>query len=181
MNCTLKTLFIGFLLSLASISQAQDNNETFESLIGTQPSVEINLGSMMLGLLSSATEGEEDISAILSALDSIKVTVFELDNTKKIKSIRSKINNLANLKTSSGFEKLATVREEDSLVYVLAKMDNKNFKNLTVFALDDDDELVLIEIDGTILMSQLGDLMGHFGVDLDINGMKFKKQKEKEQ
>lgn len=181
MNRTLITLTIGLLLSLASVTKAQNDNETFESLIGTQPSVEINLGAMMLGLLSSATEGEEGISSILSGLDSIKVTVFDLEDTKKITSIKSKINKLADLKTSSGYEKLATVREEDSLVYVLAKMDKKNFTNLSVFALDDEDELVLIEIDGTILLSQLGELMDHFDVDLDINGMKFKKQKEKGQ
>ncbi len=160
---------------------AQAENDSFESLIGSQPTVEINLGAMMLGLLSSATESEEGISSILSGLDSIKVTVFELGKTNKIDSIKSKINVLADLRVSSGYEKLATVREDDSLVYILAKMNDKNFKSLSVFALDDDDELVLIEINGTILLSQLGKLMEHFDVDLDINGLKLKKQKEKDQ
>lgn len=181
MNRILNTITLGLLLLLTPVAKAQNDNETFKSLIGASPSVEISLGAMMLGLLSSATEGEEGISSILSGLDSIKVTVFDLEDTKKIDSIKSKINNLTELKISSGFEKLATVREEDSLVYVLAKMDKKNFTNLSVFALDDEDELVLIEIDGTILLSQLGELMDHFDVNLDINGMKFKKQKEKDQ
>jgi len=182
MQRSLLKISLNFLLStVASTVKAQPDNDSFESLIGSQPTVEINLGAMILGLLSAATEEEKGISSILSGLDSIKVTVFELNTSNKIESIKSKINRLADLKISSGYEKLATVRDEDSLVYILAKMDKENFKNLSVFALDDEDELVLIEINGTILLSQLGDLMGHFNVDLDINGMKFNKQKKKDQ
>ncbi|MCF6318281.1 MAG: DUF4252 domain-containing protein [Proteobacteria bacterium] len=184
MKHLLHILLISLLLATTSTVNAQTQIDSFESLIGAQPTVEINLGAMMLGLLSSATEGEQGISSILSGLDSIKVTVYELEKTNKnnkINAIKSKINAMADLKLSSGYEKLATVREEDSLVYVLAKMDKKSFKSLSVFALDDESELVLIEIKGAILLSQLGDLIGHFNVDLDMNGLKFNKQKKKDQ
>lgn len=181
MKYLLQLLLISLLLFTTSKVTAQVENDSFESLIGSQPTVEINLGAMMLGLLSSATEGEKSISSILSGLDSIKVTVYELKESKNINQIKSKINALADVKISSGYEKLATVREEDSLVYILARMGKGSLKNLSVFALDDEDELVLIEINGTILLSQLGQLMEHFDVDLGINNMKLKKQKEKDQ
>lgn len=181
MKHLLQILLFSLLLAITSTVKGQTETDSFEGLIGSQPTVEINLSAMMLGLLSSATKGEQGISSILSGLDSIKVTVYELEKNNKINAIKSKINALAESKLSSGYEKLATVREEDSLVYVLAKMDKKSFKSLSVFALDDESELVLIEINGTILLSQLGDLIGHFNVDLDMNGMKFNKQKKKDQ
>jgi hypothetical protein len=180
MKNNLKIFILGLLLSLGT-AFSQTNADNFQALVGSEPTVEINLGPTMLSLLSSATEEEQGISSILSGLDAIKVTVFDLEKSKNLSSIKSKISTLADAKISAGFEKIATVREDDSLVYVLAKMNDKHFKKLSVFALDDDDELVLIEIDGTILMSQLGALMEHFDVDLDVNGMKFKKQKKKDQ
>jgi hypothetical protein len=182
MKNTRKLFYSLTLSAFLSVACAQNYTEDFAKLIGTEPSVEINLGAMMLGLLSSATENEEQgISNILSSLDSIRVTVFNIENSKNIKSLKDEINNLAKLKTTAGFEKLAVIKEDDSLVYVLAKMDKKNFTNLSVFALDDEDELVLIDIQGTILLSQLGDLMDHFNVDLDINGLKIEKPKGKDQ
>jgi hypothetical protein len=184
MKKTLYSLLISFACSSATMAQPQTPQPpeaTLVSIVGSEPTVEINLGAMMLGLLSSATESEEQgIAQILSKLDSIKVTVFELEDTVKMNTLKTKITALAEMKKSQGYEALAKVKEEDSLVYVLAKMDKKNFKSLSVFALDDDDELVLIDIDGTILMSQLGSLMDHFDVDLDINGLKLKNSSKKE-
>ena len=75
---------------------------------------------------------------------------------------------------------LATVAEDDSLVQILAQVDDEGFNSLSVFALDDDDELVLIDIEGSIKISEIGNLMKHFDVDLDFNGQKIIKQAEKD-
>ena len=159
---------------------AQVDSNNFSTLIGSEPIVEINLGPMMLNLLSSATEGEGgEIASILSSLKGINVTVFEIDDNKNISSIRKEMNSLSKLKIDSGFEKLAMVKEEDSLVYIFAKMKDEKFTSLSIFALDDDDELVLIDIKGDILMSQIGELMGHFDVDLELNGLDLKKHNKK--
>lgn len=185
----MKKLYITFLIifsvTVSLRTMAQVEEQMFVDLIGEEPSVEINLGKAMLGLLSSATQNEEQgIASILSSLDAIKVTVFELEKFKKIKqiqSLRSEISKLARLKASKGFEKLASIKEDDSLVYVLARMDEKKLTNLNIYALDDEDELVIIDIKGNIHMSQIGDLMEHFNVDLDINGLELNKPKEKQQ
>ncbi|MBL4659846.1 MAG: DUF4252 domain-containing protein [Alcanivoracaceae bacterium] len=185
-----RLLCTALLFILATATSAQIESENFANLIGTEPTVEINLGSTMLSLLSSAIKGEEGIAAILSSLTAINVTVFDLDGNNKIKqikesstiaSIRSEINKLANMKVTSGYEKIATIKEDDSLVYILAKMDKKKFSSLSIIAMDDEDELVLIDIQGNILMSQIGQLMEHFDVDLDINSLEINKQKQKEQ
>lgn len=154
---------------------AQDDKKLLTKLIGAEPHVQINLGPTMLGLLSSATNNKEDsVSSILSALNAINVTVYEIDNSsnkEKLLSIRSTIDKFASGKMTEGYEKIAVVKEEDSLVYILAKTEGKHFKKLSIFALDDDDELVMIDINGSILVSQIGDLMKHFDVDLDINNL----------
>ncbi len=176
MKNTLLSLCLIFLFSTTSRSQV--NSDNFAELIGTQPTVEINLGPTMLSLLSSATQDEQGIAAILSSLSGINVTVFELDSIKKtdknqnpIGSIKTEINKLADVKLASGYEKIAKIKEDDSLVYIFAKMNDNKFTSLSIYALDDEDELVLINISGDILMSQIGELMDHFDVNLDLNGL----------
>ena len=176
MNIKNKFITLILLFTITSSGSAQINSSGFSELIGSDPSVEINLGPMMLNLLSSATENEDDISSVLSALQGISVTVFEINEKTRIDSIKAKINSLSDEKISSGFEKLAMVKEEDSLVYIFAKMSEGKLTNLNIFALDDEDELVLIDIKGNILMSQIGDLMNHFDVDLKINSLEITKQ-----
>ncbi len=181
-------LFVLFsLLALSQLGHAQDEDEAIVAIVGAEPSVEINLGAMMLGMLSSATEDEEQgIAEILSSLESIKVKVYEINQPnrairlKTIKDIKQKLTELSKQQLTNGYEMLAKIKEDDSLVYVLAKMDKKYFKSLNILALDDDQELVIINIEGKLLMSQLGKLMEHFDVDLDINGLKIKKQAEKD-
>ena len=171
-------LSLSLLIFLVTPIKAEVKSAKFAELIGTQPSVEINLGPTMLSLLSSASKNEAGIGSILASLSAINVTVFELDhngsNTEsrnKITSIKKEINKLADDKLSAGYEKIAKIKEEDSLVYIFAKMNEKNFSNLSIYALDDEDELVLININGDILMSQIGELMDHFDVDLELNGL----------
>lgn len=176
MNIKNKFIILVLMLTISSTINAQIDSKQFSKLIGSDPSVEINLGPMMLSLLSSATENEDDISSVLSALQGISVTVYEINDKSGIDSIKSEINTLSDAKINSGFEKLAMVKEEDSLVYIFAKMSEGKLTNLNIFALDDKDELVLIDIKGNILMSQIGDLMNHFDVDLNINNLKITNQ-----
>jgi len=176
MNRITKFICITALLTVSLTPLAQINSADFSKIINKEPSIEINLGSAMLGLLSSATKNEEQgLSSILSSLTAINVIVFELEKTDKINDLRNQINQLAQLKTSAGFDKIATVKDDDSLVYIFAETTEDNFKSLSIFALDDEDELILIEIKGLILMSQIGDLMKHFDVDLDLNKLNMSK------
>ena len=176
MNKLTKLVCTAFL-SLASLTaSAQINSADFSQFISKEPSIEINLGAAMLGLLSNATKNQDQgISSVLSSLTAIKVIVFELDEADSINELRSQLSQLAQIKTAAGFDKIATMKDDDSLVYILAETDENQFKSLNIFALDDEDELILIEIKGSILMSQIGDLMKHFDVDLDLNKLNMDK------
>ncbi|MFK8010691.1 MAG: DUF4252 domain-containing protein [Marinicellaceae bacterium] len=176
MNTKIKYAIAIVSIMIIQSANAQIDNKVFSKLVGAEPTVEINLGPMMLNLLSSATEDESDIANILSSLKGINVTVFEISKNSNMNDIRSEIGLLSNQRTNSGYEKLAMVKEEDSLVYIFAKVGEEKLTSLNIFALDDDNELVLIDIKGNILMSQIGALMSHFDVDLEINGLELKKQ-----
>lgn len=169
-------LFLLIFTSLIIISSngfAQPESKTFAQLLDSRPTVEINLGATMLGLLSSASENEDEgISKILSTLNSINVTVFEINNHLKIQTIRDQLNTFADSKSKSGYEKLASIKEDDSLVYIFANIVDSRLNSLSITALDDDEELVLIEIKGDIDMSDIGDLMDHFDVDVDLDSLK---------
>jgi hypothetical protein len=160
---------------------AQPESKFFTELLDARPTVEINLGATMLGLLSSASQNQDEgIAKILSALKAINVTVYEIDNSNKISSIRDKLNSLADMKSQSGYEKLASIREDDSLVYIFAKIENEKLNSLSITALDDDQELVLIEITGNINMSDIGSLMDHFDVDVDLENLGSYKHSKKD-
>ena len=180
MNKTYKYILSFVLIASLTSVNAESTSEKFSQLVGAQPSVQINLSAAMLRLLASATEEEKDVSSLLSGLKLIRVTVFEIKQKQNIESIRSEINKLSDQKSAGGYQKLATVAEDDSLVQILAQVDDEGFNSLSVFALDDDDELVLIDIEGSIKISEIGNLMKHFDVDLDLNGQKIIKQSEKD-
>ena len=88
-----------------------------------------------------------------------------------IMPIKTQLNTLAEKQSQSGLEKIASVREDDSLVYIFADIKDNQFKSLNISALDDEDELVLIEIGGNINVSEIGDLLNHFDVDLNLGAL----------
>ena len=179
MNIKIKFTIAFLILTISASVKAQIDSSVFSKLIGAGPTVEINLGPMMLNLLSSASEDEDDISKVLSALKGINVIVFEITKDSNMETIKSEIHNLSDAKINSGYEKLAMVKEDDSLVYIFAKMSEGKLTNLNIFALDDEDELVLIDINGSILLTQIGDLMSHFDLDLNINTLELNKHSKK--
>lgn len=150
----------------------QDLTQDFSALIGAKPTVEINLGAIMLSFLSSAAQTEnQDIAKILSSLDSVKVTVFELSNESKVESLKTRLDLMAEKNSKAGMEKIASIKEDDSLVYFFAEINDKELKSLNISALDDEDELVLITIRGNILIEDIGGLLNHFNVNVDLGGL----------
>lgn len=169
----MKKLLLLIIWIASSVAIAKDKSiQELYQMVGTDPTVEINLGPTMLGLLTSATSSDnEKISKLLSSLKSIKVTVFELDGDSKIASIKSKINQVADFHIESGLEKIASIKEDDSLVYIFAQVEDEKFKSINITALDDESELVVIHIGGSILVSDIGALLEHFDIDVGIDDL----------
>lgn len=164
-----KILLLSILLILASQAKAFDALQKLQSLIGTEPSVEVNLGAAMLGLLSGMTSEEKQVSDVMKNLTEISVRVYDLEDddfTGDLKQIKSFINATAGEMKALGMEQMAAIREDDSTVYIMAEMDDQAIQGLSVLALDDDSELVVIKIGGQIMMKDLAGLMDRFDVDL---------------
>ncbi len=164
-----KTILFTSLLLLSFQLRAQDVMNQLQSMIGVEPSVEINLGSAMLGLLSGMTSEEKQVSEIMKNLTEISVRVYDLDDGDfkgDLKQVKSFINSTAGEMKSLGMQQLAAIREDDSTVYIMAEMGDDNMKGLSVMALDDDSELVVIKIGGQIMLKDLAGLMNRFDVDL---------------
>jgi len=154
---------------LAPLVKAAGAFEKLQSMIGVEPSVEVNLGAAMLGLLSGMTSEEKQISEVMKNLTEISVRVYDLEDddfTGDLKSIKSFINSTAGEMKALGMEQLAAIREDDSTVYIMAEMASDAIQGLSVMALDDDSELVVIKIGGQIMMKDLAGLMDRFDVDL---------------
>ncbi len=102
-------------------------------------------------------------------LTEISVRVYNLDDEDfkgDLTQVKSFINAAATEMKSLGMQQLAAIREDDSTVYIMAEMGEDKMKGLSVLALDDDSELVVIKIGGQIMMKDLAGLMERFDVDL---------------
>lgn len=161
-------LLLSFIL-LSSQVKAEDVLQKLQLMINIEPSVEVNLGAAMLGLLSGITSEEKQVSDVMKNLTEISVRVYDLEDDDfkgDITQLKSFINATAGEMKSLGMQQLAAIREDDSTVYIMAEMGDDKMKGLSVLALDDDSELVVIKIGGQIMMKDLAGLMERFDVDL---------------
>jgi len=164
-----KILLLSSLLLLSTQTRAEDVMSKLQSLMQIEPSVEVNLGAAMLGLLSGMTSEEEQISEIMKNLTEISVRVYNLDDDDfkgDMTQIKTFINAMAGEMKSLGMEQLAAIREDDSTVYIMAEMSQDAMQGISVLALDDESELVMIKIGGQIKIKDLAGLMSRFDVDL---------------
>jgi len=164
-----KILLLSSLLLLSTQPRAEDVMSKLQSLMQIEPSVEVNLGAAMLGLLSGMTSEEEQISEVMKNLTEISVRVYNLDDDDfkgDMAQIKTFINAMAGEMKSLGMEQLAAIREDDSTVYIMAEMSQDAMQGISVLALDDESELVMIKIGGQIKIKDLAGLMSRFDVDL---------------
>ena len=164
-----KILLLSSLLLLSTQPRAEDVMSKLQSLMQIEPSVEVNLGAAMLGLLSGMTSEEEQISEVMKNLTEISVRVYNLDDDDfkgDMAQIKTFINARAGEMKSLGMEQLAAIREDDSTVYIMAEMSQDAMQGISVLALDDESELVMIKIGGQIKIKDLAGLMSRFDVDL---------------
>ena len=164
-----KIILLSSLLLLSTQLKAEDVMSKLQSLMQIEPSVEVNLGAAMLGLLSGMTSEEEQISDVMKNLTEISVRVYNLDDDDfkgDMAQIKTFINAMAGEMKSLGMEQLAAIREDDSTVYIMAEMSQDAMQGISVLALDDESELVMIKIGGQIKIKDLAGLMSRFDVDL---------------
>ena len=170
----MKKLLVTLILSLSFTAiNAQSFIDEVTNVVGSSPEVNINLSTNIIKtiLAFSNDEDAKGLNTVLKGLDKIRVSVYELDNNKNTqkltKLIKSKIDNLS----AQGYEQIVTVREKDEMVYIIAKIKDQFLQDAMIIVVEEDDELVIISMEGVVDLQQLAQISDHFDVDLnDIVG-----------
>lgn len=165
----MKKILITLLLTVfISAAQAKSFVQEISNIVGEKPEVNINIGTWLIKAAMSFSDDNDidEAKAVMNGLDRIRVSVFDLDNNhnnKRLsKLIKSKISNLS----SQGYEQLVTVRDEEELVYIVAKVEGEFLQDAMIIAMEED-ELVVISLVGEVNLKQLAAITGEYDVDIE--------------
>ena len=167
----MKKILLTLLLCLSiTAANANDFVDEIKDIVGSSPEVNINLGTGLINTILAFADNDEDArdaAKALSGLNKLRVSVFDISdnqNTQELTNhIKSKIEDLS----SQGYEQIVTVREDDEMVHIIAQVNGNSLKNVMIVVMEDDDELVVLSMDGEIDIKQLAILSDEFDVDLE--------------
>ena len=170
----MKKLLVTLILSLSFTAiNAKSFIDEVTSVVGSSPEVNINLSTSIIKTILAFSDDKDanDLNTVLKGLDKIRVSVYELNNNKNTqkltKLIKSKVDDLS----AKGYEQIVTVREKDEMVYIIAKIKDHFLEDAMIVVMEEDDELVIISMEGVVDLQQLAQISDHFDVDLnDIVG-----------
>jgi len=167
----MKKILLSILFTFsASILHADSFIDEITSAVGSDPEVNINLGTGLIRTILAFSDDDEakEISRVMKDLDMVRVSVFELDNGK---NNNTRVNRLINQKiedlNDAGYEPIVTVKEKHEKVFITAKMNDQYLEDAMIIVMDDGDELVVISLKGLIDLAQLAQISDHFDVDID--------------
>ena len=168
----MKFLTIALLFTFSiNLSQAQTFIDEVTNVVGSSPDVNINLGTGIINTILSLS-GDEDakeVRKIITGLDKIRISVFDIDDNNNINRlgqlIKAKIKNMS----AQGYEQIVTIKEEHESVYIIAKVNDQFLEDAMVIVMDEGDELVILSMEGTLDLKQLAQVSDHF--DVDIGGV----------
>ena len=174
MRKIMKKLLVTLILSLSFTAiNAKSFIDEVTSVVGSSPEVNINLSTSIIKTILAFSDDKDanDLNTVLKGLDKIRVSVYELNNNKNTqkltKLIKSKVDDLS----AKGYEQIVTVREKDEMVYIIAKIKDHFLEDAMIVVMEEDDELVIISMEGVVDLQQLAQISDHFDVDLnDIVG-----------
>lgn len=137
---------------------------------GEEATVEINLRGPMLRLAAAASDDDDpELGSMLSGLEGIFVRTYALDDQSPT-GFDKAISSISQHLQSSGWETIVKVRERGERAHIAIKMDGEKIVGMTVVAMDDNDrenEVVFINIVGTIDLAKVGRMGKHFDFDVD--------------
>ena len=119
-------------------------------------------------MLSGAiSEKNEELGEVLSGIVSINAVVVELGHKSGDKAVRLARSTAEELK-GDGWEQIIHVRQKDDAnVAVLAHHDDDEIDGLVVLVVEGDDQLVFVNIAGTIDLAGLA----RIGMNFDVAGL----------
>lgn len=112
--------------------------------------VDVDLKGAMLQAVASSMEGQEgDLAEVITSLDRVRVQVG-VPQTADVSTVNYAVADaVANLE-SSGWDRILRVEEEDEQVYLFARESEGMIVGFTVLVNDAGEEVVLVNIVGSI-------------------------------
>ena len=167
----MKKILITLLLTLTiSAVTAKSFVREISSITGGKPEVNINIGTWLIKAMMAFSDDDDmdEAREVMNGLKRIKVSVFDLKNNQNTSELTRLIKNKINKLSSRGYEQIVTVREENELVYIVAKVNDEILKDAMIIAMDNEDELVFISLIGKVNLKQLAIISDQYDVDIDI-------------
>ncbi|MFK8012677.1 MAG: DUF4252 domain-containing protein [Marinicellaceae bacterium] len=166
----MKKLLLTVLFSLTvTASSANDFVSDIENLVGVGPEVNINLGTGLINTILAFADEDEDAkkaAAALTGLDKLKISVFDISNNKNTQQLTDLIKDKIEDLNAQGYEPIITVKEDDEMVHIIAKVNGDSLENVMIVVMEDNDELVVLSMDGEVNVKQLAQLSHQFDMDL---------------
>jgi VCBS repeat-containing protein len=133
--------------------------------------VDVDLRDAMIKVAAGASaQQDENLSRLLETVKRVRVKVG-VPRSRDVESIRSTIEGAASQLEGLGWYRMVTVREDEELVYVMAREGDNVINGLTVMVHDGSDEVVLVNIAGEMDPELIAELMKHMDKldDLDFD------------
>ena len=170
----MRRIVISAVLALlcVGVSQAQQTVEqhpgyfALESLdvfASGKITVDVDLKDAMIKVAAAAASQQDPALAdLLDSVRRIRVRIGTLASEDQAEVHAAVDRAVANLK-DAGWAPMATITDDDQVVYILSKATSDRVQGLTAFVHDDDNELVLVNIAGDMDPVMIGQLISKLG------------------
>lgn len=157
-------LFLAILLPMAVLAQKTPVDKLFDKYANQKGFTTVNISGKLLGFASQIETGDEDVGAMLSGLNGIRVLTVEDDELNKKLDFYKELEADGFFKDNN-FEVLMEVTEEDEVVRFLAK-DVGNGKISDLLLVVGGDDNALISISGIIDPANIGKITKAINIDV---------------
>lgn len=165
----MKKILVTILFTcIINIASANSFINEITQLVGSKPEVNINLSTGILKAIL-AFSGDEDAQkarSTMSGLDKIQVSIYDLNENSDSKGLNRLIKSRVNSLASHGYEQIVSINGRDETVYILAKVDGEYLRDAMLVAMEDD-ELVIISLDGDVDLKNLAAIADEYDIDID--------------
>lgn len=157
-------LILALLLPMAVLAQKTPVDKLFDKYANQKGFTTVNISGKLLGFASQLETGDEEVGAMLSGLNGIRVLTVEDAELNKKLDFYAELEKEGFFKNNE-FEVLMEVTDADEIVRFLAK-DAGNGKISDLLLVVGGDDNVLISISGIIDPANIGKITKAINVDV---------------
>ncbi len=165
------------LVALAGSAQTMDQLpgyfalEELDVFAPGEVEVDVDLRDSMIKAAASAADQDEKFGELLDGIRRVRVKVGTVRDVDPA-AVRAAIDSAAAKLEQAGWYRMVTVRDETDTVYVLAIEGDGVIHGLTAMVFDEDGEVVLVNIAGTMDPEAVGSVISNMD-NLDDLGVDF--------